>query len=272
MTAAAAVATAGTLVLIWRQVVAGNRAVDVANKALKATQRQHAQSLYTTTETIKARVDANMPKITVTLLKAVQWPPKSPSPALSTTLEEVSTTEELKTNEDMSRRLVVTVQVEVYNEGDKTTEVTFNGAFHPYALDGWGNALYPDLQRSINEVTLKTGEITSGAFVTDWPMSKWVEILEQRERHETQSVNWLDIMYSDSLDTGAHDTQRIMLSGTILQRVAGSLERFGVPNASSVTASVQPTIRKYWLSRHANQPLPVYSWDSITPLEDSPTP
>jgi hypothetical protein len=268
MTAAAALATAGTAILIWRQVVAGNKAVDVANRALKATQRQHAQSLYTTTETIKARIDANMPKITVTLPRGVRWPPENQSPAVSTTLERVSFTEEFKTNEHMSLRFIVSVLVKVHNEGEKTTEVAFNGSFYHFAT-ALGGDLVPNLQAPVQTFTLKPNEDVMGFFVTDWQMHQWVKILEQRERRETQDVNWLDIMYGDSLDTGAHDTQRIILSGTILLRVHDSRERFVIPPSATVTASVQPTTRKYWLSRQAAQPLPEYSWDSITPLEDS---
>lgn len=268
-TAAAALATAGTAILIWRQVVAGNEAVKVATRALEATRRQHRQSLYTTTETIKARIDANMPKITVTLPAGVRWPPEFPSSAMSTTMEKVSFTQELKTHMDMSRRFIVTAEVRVQNEGDKTTEVVFFSPLYHYAKDEWGNELYPNLQEPINGATLKPGDDVRGAFVTDWQMRQWVKVLEQRERNETQDVNWLDIGYSDSLDTGAHDTQRIILSGTILVRVGDSRELFVVPNAPSVTASVQPTLRKYWLSRNSNQPLPEYAWDSIAPLEDS---
>ena len=96
-----------------------------------------------------------------------------------------------------------------------------------------------------------------------------MKVLEQGERHETPDVSWLDITYGDSLDTGAHDTQRIILSGTILLRVPGSRELFVVPNTPIVNASVQPTLRKYWLSRHGDQPLPEYTWDSITPDEEA---
>jgi hypothetical protein len=212
-----------------------------------------------------------MPKITVTLPQGVRWPPENQSPAVSTTLEKVSFTEEFKTNEHMSLRFIVSVLVTVHNEGDKTTEVTFNGSFYRFTSTLGGGAM-PNLQEPFPRVTLKPGEDATGVFVTDWQMHQWVKILEQGERRETQDSNWLDVMYGDSLDTGAHDTQRIILNGTILLRVHDSRERFVVPTSPTVTASVQPTMRKYWLSRQSVQPLPEFTWDEITPLDDSDVP
>lgn len=256
-TAVAAIVTAGTAVFIALQThatrkaaEAGERTAHVASEALEIARKEQGHTYFLALEALKSRIDSALPKITLTTSKDISWPPLVPS-SYGEPQPHVSEGP-FRLPRDGKARLLVRVPVTIVNDGPRTVSLSLTPEFHRGG-------------KRDNTVVLNPGVSVSGFFEVQHSVREWVDIWETRDRERTGGPETrFEVIYIDPADTGVIEYHRIAFGGSILQPVPNELGAWDViadPHATngragSVGWSVQPTLRRYFLSRSKNLELP----------------
>ena len=256
-TAAAAIVTAATAVFIALQTratrkaaEAGERTAEVATESLEIARKEQGHTYFLALEALKSRIDSSLPKITLTTSKDISWPPLVPS-NYGEPQPHVSE-EPFRLPRDGSARLLVRVPVTIVNDGPRTVSLSLTPEFH---RGGKRN----------NAVVLNPGASVSGFFEVQHSVQEWVEIWEVRDRERTGGPETrFEVTYVDPADTGVVEYHHITFGGSILRPVPdeqGAWVVIADPHAmngeaGSIGWNVQPTVRRYFLSRSKNLELP----------------
>lgn len=257
-TALAAIVTAITMVFIARQTIAtrksarqAERSADASFQALAYAQRQqdyaaaqHQQSLFMAAEALKSRIDAEMPRITVTGLRRGE-PYIDPAEVLRPPATQMS--------EHANGRIKMgyTVAFSLHNDGHRNVEVSFSS---PVFLDG------AESTTATKVVVPPDGscEVQHRVFRT---LAEWAAINRVRQTGEPGDVDRLEIRYGSDGDTSGHDNQYIESSGTPIE--ASTIDPVHWQLGGEIGVSLMPAVRTYWLSRYRNQRVPEIEWADL---------
>jgi hypothetical protein len=229
---------------------AGEKTAKLAAESLDISRRQQSNTHFLVLEAVKSRIDANLPRITVTTKSQMKWPPLEPSDFGDA--QPWRSPDPYRMPRDAQSRLLVRVPVSIANDGPKTVSV----AMSPGLVSG---------REVQTEAILKPGTALAGEFEVNHSISEWVAIWEERERERNGGPETtFTVTYIDPADTGAIEHHRVVFGGTILVPVTnetGAWELLPGPHARvgdvcGIGWSAQPTKRRYFLSRTNNLELP----------------
>lgn len=260
----AAVAAAG--VVAWqscetrRSANASEKAVTAATDALTLTREQAA-------EAVRARIDAAMPRITVTAPDEPEWPPLEPSGYVGGEPQPLTfglDGSPMHMPHDKARMITVRVGVLVINESDVHVVVDCPG-------------LVDKTLAPFGQVRLEPHEILRGAwFAVTHSLEEWIAIYHARAAGTPPLPTSGRVGYLDPADTGAGDSWVIAIDGCPIEpvedrdgmwRVVGApLRLSGRPGAMGVGPILRE--RRYYLSKSRNQPLP----EPVVWAQPTPTP
>lgn len=275
-TAVAAVVTAITIIFVAKQTRAtakaakeAQRSADAAHRALDHSQtqleyshQQHQQSLYMATEAVKARIDADMPRLStedIAVLPGIFMGDDShPMTAFSDP-------------GDRTRPIAHRVRFTIRNDGPRTAKLLFSHPlkYHKILLGGSeGIQLRSRVQDS---VPLGVGEALVGELTLTSEAGYWMDVAQTRAAgKQPDSYPQFSIRYLTDADTGAHENHTVILSGEALKQdpnqrglwhpistdlMNGEGSEFG--------AFAEPVRRFYFSSRVRNEALPELPWESI---------
>ncbi|WP_282331857.1 hypothetical protein [Pseudarthrobacter sp. AL07] len=258
-TAVGALVTAATMIFIARQTSATRRSADEAKRSADAAYKtlgysqkqqdysaaQHRQSLFMATEAIKARIDADMPRITVTELRCG-------TPTIIDSSIPRPLPGQLSVHTHGALKIRYTVAFSLHNDGNRNVEVSFGA---PVGLDGAETqkdktVVAPGASREVKHQVTRT-------------LAEWVVIFNQRQSGVPGDVDRLEIRYRSDADTGAHDNQFIETGGVPIEPSAVDPVHWQL--GGQLGAGLMPAVRTYYLSRYANRRLPDIAWDDKLP-------
>lgn len=265
----AASVTAITAFLIWRQVIAANGAIGVANETLKVTQLQQTQSAYMAIEATKARIDTNSPTISVSITDLTRIPLFITSRHDSRQFEEIVESHTLSPKNDSERKIAIAIPVQIRNEGSKSTQIHFDGPIFNY--DFFASKTMNDLQDHLMLKTyiLRSGDSVETLFITVRTVEDWISTRGQnRESRPPAGCYAINIKYEDSLDTGSSDIQTVSARGSLVSPTSLSSSDTCIVDADNMTIKVNPIVRHYWLSKQSDIKLPELPISAITEVSN----
>ncbi|MHC6232014.1 hypothetical protein ACX5I6_20995 [Arthrobacter sp. MMS24-T111] len=267
-TAVAAIVTAVTVVFVAFQTRAtrkaaneAKRSADAANSALDYARQQHLQSLYMTAETVKARIDSEMPRLLIEEAKVLpEWTVDGGSPPPEAFFEPA----------DRRRQIQHRIRIRIKNDGPRSAKLLFSEPMK-YQVNGETEGIQ---QHSVTKdsVPVGIGETLVGEFTLARPAAFWMDAHASRAQGRVpDDYPQFFIRYLTDADTGAHENHTITLSGEALKPDATQNGRwFHRPEnefngeTSEFGAFVEPARRMYFLSRVRNEALPELSWEEIS--------
>lgn len=252
-TLAAAVATGLSAIFIASQVFLTRRSLSATSETLEIARGEFAHAALLRTDAQRAAIDAEMPRLTVEVLKQADrvlrlnrtgTEPELFAPGLRSIGVEAA--EELTTPRDNGVPLEISIAIAVSNDGPRRARVHINHS------------------EGTEVVMLK-----SSASVTKWvnrvqSLEEWVGIAIERERgNPGEEREVASVTYSYPGDIGANETHRVVQGGTLVERVPGnsggwrikSLEPNDANPDGALKAVPMPFTRTYWASRQDNRPL-----------------
>jgi hypothetical protein len=239
---------------------AGERTATAATDSLELARAEQRQTRFLALEAVKTRIDASMPRITVTTDPTVMWPPLVPSDFGAQQPVPVAA-EPYRRPRDDGKPLMVRVGMSIKNDGPKAVRVTFSQElFKGAGVDRKG------LKEAVLEPGLRVSDLY---FEFSRNVGEWADIYEERDRTRAGGPEYLFyVMYIDPADNGAIDYFNVVVQGTILRPVRNEHGAWVLINdpaqprdpsgegIGAIGAVVQPTKRRYFFSRTANQELP----------------
>lgn len=251
---AAVAAVAAAAVVAWQSwetrkaAQASRDAVVTANEALELSRQQASES-------VRARIDAATPRISVAVPAEPTWPPLEPAHYLGDHPEPLPTgpmVDPMHMPRDKDRQILIRTPVTIINASDSHLSVDV------YELiDETGAAVS-------SPVTLEPKGQFSAWFGVTRTLEHWIEVYRAREVGQSGAIAIGAVRYGDPADTGAIDRWELQLSGTPVEEVAnldGAWQLIpaprltsGIPGAIGLNAVFRE--RMYYLSKRRDQRLP----------------
>jgi hypothetical protein len=268
-TCVAAITTAVTIIFIAKQTSATRRAaeaadtsVKVATDALALASKEHQQTRFLTLESIRGRIDAAMPQLTVSEVR-LDWPPLVPSSFGEA--QPYSPAAPYRLPRQAPERLMVRAYFTLSNDDSRTVTLTFSQPVYQSTSTD---------REVFDQVTLAPGKsLREHYFEVDRSVGEWVDIWN--ERNETRAggpEQRFYAMYTAPADTGAVDYYNIVVAGTLVEPVPDETGAWrvianGGPSATgaigAIVAVPQTNTRVYWLSRERGLQLPPIDLDWV---------
>lgn len=274
-TAGAAVVTAVTIYFIFRQTTAtrksaeaSERTAEAAFQALEHSQkqldfshRQHQQSMYMAAEAVKARIDAERPKLLVA--KAALNPQRSIDAG-----ERVP--EALFEPSDSHRLLTHAVKFQVRNDGPPSAKLQHSERIKYNTTDASGLESIQQWADAEEPLMLAPGHTLHGEYSITKTLEYWMNEYKSRSNHEDYpEAHEFCIRNLTDADTGAHELHYIGLAGSALKPDGDQIGKWvhlsTAEMKSQLITYLKPTKRVYFLSRLKNETLPEIEWTSFDP-------
>lgn len=251
---AAVAAVVAATVVTWQSwetrkaAQASRDAVVAANEALELSRQQAAES-------VRARIDAATPRISVVVPAEPTWPPLEPAHYLGDHPEPLPVgpmAEPMHMPRDKDRQILIRTPVTIINESESHLSVD------AYEFIDETGATVP------SPVSLEPQGQFSAWFGVTRPLEHWIEVYRAREAGVSGDIAIGAIRYGDPADTGAIDRWEIQLSGTPVEVVAnldGAWRLTPAPRAASgmpgaIGLNTVFRERLYYLSKRRNERLP----------------
>lgn len=251
---AAIAATTAALVVTWQAwetrsaAQASRDAVVTANAALELSRQQAAES-------VRARIDAATPRISVLLPSEPAWPPLEPSIYLGGHPQPLPiglVPEPMHMPRDKARQILVRTPVTIVNGSDSHVQVEVG-----LLTDDTGK-LVP------SPVRIEPQDRFEAWFAATRSLEQWIEVYRAREAGQPGDAVFGSVYYSDLADTGVADRWDLELSGTPVEPVAnidGAWQLITAPDHLSgrpgaIGLGVPFRKRTYYLSKSKDQRLP----------------
>ena len=218
-----------------KAVDAAERAVVAANDGLELSRRQVA-------EAVRARIDANMPQITVLAPEYPVWPPSIRwEPARSAEDDRA----EFFLPQDARTAIAVRARVTITNDSPTTVEVR---ALRLVNRRG---------QVGDHHFTLRPGQQVNVWMIAARSLDEWVAIFRQREGGDPGPLTGGTVFYQDPADTSGTDRWEIVVGGCPVEPVPGRDgswrlidrpdDKTGRVGAMRMALAIRE--RTYWLSK-----------------------
>ncbi|WP_458107686.1 hypothetical protein M1D51_19470 [Arthrobacter sp. R3-55] len=283
-TGSAAVVTAVTVVFVAfqtratrkaaneakRSADAANRALDYAQTQLDYAHQQHLQSLYVTAETVRTRIDAEMPRLVIeeaTILKDVKVSGGAALP------------EAIVDPHDRNLEVEHSIRIRIKNDGPKSAKLLFNRPIKYHVVDAARVEGINQLAGINKDIPVGVGETLAGEFTLSRPAGFWMDTHQARVAGGGELANYpqLNIRSLTDADSGAHESHTITLTGTALVPVPHDKGRwihrlYSEVNGeiSELSAFIEPAQRTYFISRLRNELLPALAWKDIAEVPKRP--
>jgi hypothetical protein len=239
-TIAAAIATLLSAIFIAVQAWYTRKSVKETKSALDIAQAEFERNSLIFVDAQKARIDAEMPKLSV---DGIESGSVTLGPASSQNLLSAGST--VDASKDLSEVLALVIRLSISNEG-----------FRRAPLRGYQ-------RESAIEVPALAhpGGLTTPLVIIELPLEEWIAIAMQALKvpeDEMPPLETVDFVYEFPGDVGADEIHTVEIRGSILEPVgvdSWQIREISDESASSIQVRALPFVREYWISRRANRKL-----------------
>ncbi|GAA1230072.1 hypothetical protein JOF42_000347 [Microbacterium phyllosphaerae] len=246
--AAATATTLSALFIAW-QIWLTRKSVQTTEATLVVARDEFEHSRRLRIDAQKAAIDAEMPKLFVT----VKIPPtfvfatddREPDMLAETKSRprRLATGDGFVLPRDANLRLEVVASILVANDGPRRAFIELGA---PYSPD-----------RRVRRRLIDVGDSVTLTANRSATVGEWVRIAEMRARGESEQVTFADVVYIFPGDASAIERHEIAQGGTVLEPdpdqtgrwLVRSLAQNDDVTAQALGTEVQPFTREYWASR-----------------------
>jgi hypothetical protein len=235
-TGASAIATLVSAVFIAVQAWFTRRSVQETSSALKVAQREFEQNSQVFIDAQKARIDAEMPRLSVTVFD-VRMQTTGSNPTV------LNAGASYDDSANLNQRLAMIISVSVSNDGPRVANIDVSSEV--------GTLLDPI-------IAVGVGKRVSFSLTLAYPLRRWMELARivhgfEGVPDDTRTLQDLvELVYRFPGDTGADEHQIVAMRGSMLHPIDGidfEVAAVSINSNNDFWLMARPFTRVYWQSR-----------------------